>query len=104
MVAEVTEKTFLFFFCMFSHVLERIRVHCGKVSQGTPATSVSAGGNTALWSGRGLAEVLWAALCSPLFLTGYVSYFFHLSFSISAPRTVICSWIRLCICIGVQAC
>lgn len=51
MVAEVTEKTLLFFFCMFARVLERIRVHCGKVSQGIPATSISAGGNPVLQSG-----------------------------------------------------
>lgn len=54
MVAEVTEKTFLFFFCVCKclHVCSKLlRVHCGKVSQGIPATASFQVGNPVPWSG-----------------------------------------------------
>ena len=102
MVAEVTEKTFLFFFCvckclhMCSNVFEFTAGRCPGASLQPPSFQVR---NPVLWSGLGLVEALWAALCSPVFLTGYISYCFCLCLSIPAAGTVICSWIGLCMCI-----
>lgn len=82
MVAEVTEETFLFFF-LHVHVFIRVRAHCGKVSQGVPATSIFPGGDLS----HGQVEGSWrhcGLLFALLFFSlGILATFFWSQFKLS---------------------
>jgi len=108
MLAEVTEKTFLFLVLhvqMFARVLKRVGVHCGKVSQGIPANSVLPGREPCpmvrLSTGGGVMGCsLLSCGCSLLSLDTIATFLFP--YLCCRDSDMELDWI--CLCVGLRAC